>query len=482
MNKAMLEINKIKTLNELELKRGKSVAKLASEKIDLTLSTPPRKDAVHAVEVVMSVSKKFYESCDNRTIREWKDLSVEWAKEHFGPSNYIDVTLAKRNGAPEIHYTFVPLNGDKLSARSFIGSPGKLASLQDQYANAVKEIGLNRGQKRVSSLARFKGGDPLPSELKHKLDALRSISLQEVLHRAGYEQDDRAGFRWHRTDTDGSAISIKKNNPNVWSNWATNEAGVGAIDLVMHINQCSFSDAVKELNEGVSLKTFEPKPVVKKTINKPQLSLPEPDINKSGRVTDYLLRKGIDKSAVDLGDVYADIKGNAVFVMRDIQGNKSGAEIVGTSKMIDGSTFKQVAPGSNKSTFFTATPNDLKYENRLAICESAVDSLAYAEIHGIKTISTAGAPVKDIYKNINLFIVKNDIEAVYLGFDNDEHGNRFAEQANKELIGSIRHKPKLEKDWSDELVTMKSDMELYRREVNCLSKDIKRDRGLELEL
>lgn len=78
--------------------------------------------------------------------------------------------------------------------------------------------------------------------------------------------------------------------------------------------------------------------------------------------------------------------------------------------------------------------------------------------------------------------MKNDIEAVYLGFDNDEHGDRFTEQANKELIGSIRHKPKLEKDWSDELVAMKSNPEMYRRRVNSLISQVRRETELELEL
>lgn len=107
-----------------------------------------RKDAVAAIEVLMTASPEFFEGREEWQIRVWAERSTEWAQKHFGKDNVLSAVLHRDETTPHLHIVAFPETPDhKLSAKHWLDGVEKMQAMQDDYAEAVKIDGLERGVK-----------------------------------------------------------------------------------------------------------------------------------------------------------------------------------------------------------------------------------------------------------------------------------------------------------------------------------------------
>lgn len=105
-----------------------------------------RKDAVAAIEVLMTASPEFFKDKEEWRIRVWSERSTEWAQKHFGKNNVISAVLHRDETTPHLHIVVFPETPDhKLSAKHWLDGIEKMQAMQDGYAEAVKIDGLERG-------------------------------------------------------------------------------------------------------------------------------------------------------------------------------------------------------------------------------------------------------------------------------------------------------------------------------------------------
>jgi hypothetical protein len=170
----------------------------------------PRKDAVRALEAVMSASPAWFAEASPDDRQAWLDKSLSWAVELFGQDNILSAHLHDDEETPHLHILAVPLThkvrtragrprkgreGEKrkavaswgLSAADFVGSPEKLVDLQTQYASQVSGLGIRRGRARratganhiSATLYRAQAADELTTAQSLRNDAMDQIVMAE---------------------------------------------------------------------------------------------------------------------------------------------------------------------------------------------------------------------------------------------------------------------------------------------------------------
>jgi len=106
-----------------------------------------RKNAVLAIEHVMTASPEFFTAGDEWRVEAWRDANMAWLRETYGERNVVAAVLHRDELTPHIQALVVPIDDHgRLNARGFIGGErGRLAELQDSYHAAVGRLGLARG-------------------------------------------------------------------------------------------------------------------------------------------------------------------------------------------------------------------------------------------------------------------------------------------------------------------------------------------------
>ncbi|MCC3416053.1 MobV family relaxase [Microcoleus sp. PH2017_02_FOX_O_A] len=148
-------------------------AKIGSQKV--------RKDAVIAADILLGASPSYFRpSCpedygywQQKQLVLWTEASTDWLEEHVG-SNILQTALHLDEATPHIHCLWVPINNEgKLSYRSteFGGTRSSLSKLQDSYAAAVADLGIERGIK--FSPARHQ---KIPNQNQKKLPPITGLS------------------------------------------------------------------------------------------------------------------------------------------------------------------------------------------------------------------------------------------------------------------------------------------------------------------
>ncbi len=107
-----------------------------------------RKDAVAAIEVLMTASPEFFKDKQEWQVQVWAERSTDWAKNHFGQDNIVSAMLHRDESTPHLHIMVFPETPDhRLSAKEWLDGGDKMRDMQDRYAQAVKIDGLERGVK-----------------------------------------------------------------------------------------------------------------------------------------------------------------------------------------------------------------------------------------------------------------------------------------------------------------------------------------------
>jgi len=269
--------------------------------------------------------------------------------------------------------------------------------------------------------------------LGDRLDQLRRVPLPAVLQETGAQRDRYDKAKWH---TPKGAVSITGMK---FMNWHQSRAGGGAIDLAMHLNDLDFIRAVAWLQRHFSIppdSTSPPDPH--------RLILPTPDLSRLAAVKHYLVHdRAITPSLTDFliasGKLYADGRGNAVFLLLGKENTPVGAELRGTGPH----RWRGMAPGSHKDLgYFSVQAPEA---TRVILCESAMDAISCLLLHPASLcLSTSGARPNPRW----LPALLSQGLAVYCGFDSDATGDAMAEQMIA-LHPSLRRLRPSHHDWND---------------------------------
>jgi hypothetical protein len=266
-----------------------------------------------------------------------------------------------------------------------------------------------------------------------RLDQLRRVPLPAVLRETGAQRDRYDKARWH---TAKGAISITGMK---FMNWHQSLGGGGAIDLAMHLNDLDFKRAVAWLQRHFPIPPdSEPPPAPRR------LTLPPPDRSQLSAVKHYLiLDRAITPSLTDSliasGKLYADRRGNAVFLLLGKENTPVGAELRGTGPQ----RWRGMAPGSQKDLgYFSVQAQDA---TMVILCESAIDAISCFLLHPSSIcLSTSGARPNPRW----LPALLSQHLAVYCGFDSDAIGDAIAAQMMA-LHPSLRRLRPSQHDWND---------------------------------
>ena len=276
------------------------------------------------------------------------------------------------------------------------------------------------------------------------LGRLRAVPLAEVLARLGAVKDRHDKARWK---TDRGTLSV---NGARFFDWHAHAGGGGAIDLVMHLRGASFKEAVAWLQHAFG-EAHVLHVVAEPCSSRHAFQPPPRDDAKLARVVRYLQReraipRDVLAPLVDGHTVYADARGNVVFLHRDEGGTPVGAELRGTTRV----QWRGMARGSRKAAGYFAAGH--VEADEIVVCESAIDAISCHALRAhARCISTAGTcPDRPWLASL----VASGTH-VHCGFDADDAGDSFARAMIARHPAITRLRPALH-DWNDLLVARRA--------------------------
>ena len=271
---------------------------------------------------------------------------------------------------------------------------------------------------------------------RDELYALRQVPLPAVLRASGARPDRYDRQKWH---TAQGSLSVTGRQ---FMNWHRGRGGGGAIDLVMHLENLDFPAAVAWLCQRFSL----PAPASPARPAMRPLRLPPPDATQWWAVEGYLVRQRalpakMMAALLQSGELYADARANAVFLLRGEGYQPVGAELRGTGP----ARWRGLAPGSRRDLgYFRVRPVS---PTTVVLCESAIDALScYVLRPNCCAISTSGARANPRW----LARLLEQGLPIYCGFDADPPGDQQA-QLMMALHPEVRRLRPNHHDWNDEL-------------------------------
>jgi hypothetical protein len=270
-----------------------------------------------------------------------------------------------------------------------------------------------------------------------QLQALRRVPLPAVLRTCGARPDRYDRKKWHTAQGCLSVTGMQ------FMNWNHGRGGGGAIDLVMHLENLDFPAAVDWLRQRFSM------PLLPASSDPPPargLLLPPRDGQQLPAVERYLVRQRalpetLINTLIHSDDLYADARGNAVFILRGEDHQPVGAELRGTGP----APWHGLAPGSGRDLgYFSLTPAS---STSIVLCESAIDALSrYLLYPGCSVISTSGARANPRWLAP---LLDHDLP-VYCGFDADPTGDQQA-QLMMTFHSAVHRLRPSHHDWNDVL-------------------------------
>jgi hypothetical protein len=249
---------------------------------------------------------------------------------------------------------------------------------------------------------------------RERADRLRAIPLREVLRICGAQPDPCDRSKWHTCRGAITVTGVK------FMNWNNGRGGGGAIDLVIHLREVGFGQALQWLEQHFGAASFLPA----SSPPRQPLSLPPPCPQRLDQVRRYLIEERrlpprLLQPLFQSGDLYADARANAGFLLRAKDGRIVGAELRGTGP--GAGAWKGMAPGSRKDHGFFAVPT-ASLEG-IVLCESAIDALSAHALHPeYRCVSTAGARSDPAW----LPELLTQSRRLYCGFDLDDTGESMA--------------------------------------------------------
>ena len=105
-----------------------------------------RKDAVLAVEYVMSASPEWWKTATEAQQKAFFEKSQAWLADKYGKENILVASIHRDETSPHMSAFVVPMTADgRLSAKEFMGNRDKMRKDQTTFAERMADLGLERG-------------------------------------------------------------------------------------------------------------------------------------------------------------------------------------------------------------------------------------------------------------------------------------------------------------------------------------------------
>ncbi|MBW4558130.1 MAG: plasmid recombination protein [Trichormus sp. ATA11-4-KO1] len=315
-------------------------------------------------------------------------------------------------------------------------------------------------------------------------EKLRDLPLEDVAWQLGLDRDHKLPLRWrghgHIINIDGSKFYDFSPEQQ--------KGGGGAIDLVMHVNQCNYRQATAWLYDGFGALGAERAAIAqaqKMTAEiiqlepRPKFTLPVEDKTKWQPVSNYLTRKrGIPSNFVEVlhnrGLVYADAQQNAVFVMRNLddQPQAQGAFLRGTRG--ENNTFKGYEKGTKRRDswfYFHLGGQPTDSVEKVVLLKSPIDVISFAMLE--YQVRGDVPPTRTLYMAVdspNSLPLEQlqHIPNVQVAFDPSGAGNAAA-RAVKELLPQSKRLKCKAADWNQQLLDYGQQLKQQPRQEEDLS-------------
>ena len=109
-------------------------------------SARTRSDNVEMVEVVMTTSPEWMDAATDEQKKEFEKRAVEFLEEKFGKENIRSLVWHKDEQTDHLSGHVTPIDKDgHLNAKEHLGGKAKMRELQTEFAEKVKDLGLERG-------------------------------------------------------------------------------------------------------------------------------------------------------------------------------------------------------------------------------------------------------------------------------------------------------------------------------------------------
>jgi hypothetical protein len=311
------------------------------------------------------------------------------------------------------------------------------------------------------------------AKLKNKLetDRLRDIDLHLVMNILGYSQDthDKNQYKTH-----AGRISINMDNGK--SKFYNHDVGFGkggAIDLVMHVENCKYNDALRILGGVIDTPKIIAAAAVRAQTEAAKAldelaPMPDPVDSTWHRVRDYLSQERkisldiIDKLYIQ-GKLYSDKFANACF-----RYTSGAVELRGTM----GFKFHGFR-GKLSGGLMIILPKIKHDDNKkLALVEGAIDAMSYAELHPTHSVAAIGG--KGNLKKAIEFLKSNEKGKTFeilIATDNEKMEMLEKAKFEFEFGKYYRHTP-IGHDWNDDLSATKTEKNSSSSPVGKIEIDI----------
>ncbi|MCC5667980.1 plasmid recombination protein [Nostoc sp. CHAB 5784] len=353
------------------------------------------------------------------------------------------------------------------SARSYVAriqSDEHFQAINHQLADrAFMQERLSRAEQRARASEKERQRlEEIVRSLELKTQQLRDLALEDVAWELGLHHEEG---KWK-----GHGHIINIDGPKFYDFAPDQQKGSGgAIDLVMHVNNCNLRQAVVWLHERFGEAGAERAAIAKtKTVAaeiiqlepRTPFQLPVEDRNNWSAVEHYLNQfRGIRSDCIQMlhnqGLVYADQQQNAVFVMRNQQGQRNGAFLRGTRG--ENNSFLGYSKGTKRrdSWFYFHLGGKANDKTSTAIlCKSPIDAISRAMLEylirgDVPPERTLYMAIDDI-KSLPLERLR-DINNVVVAFGNDKSTDAVA-QCVLELLPQSQIKKSQAHDWNQQLL------------------------------
>ena len=488
-----------------------------------------RTDAVYCVELLLTASPDYFRPeeptrgghYEQEKLDVWLESTQQWLADQYD-DRIVRAELHLDEMTPHVHAYMVPLDEKgQLRCNHFFDGRQKMRHFQDSYFEAMQHLGLERGiqgsrakHQDIKDFYRIveEGRDLEPTRLtpeqtmakaadrdrailkkgeyertalalaqevrglqqrvqeleaesfhwKQQADQLRDLPLEDVAWHLGLDRDQQG--RWkgaeHIINIDGE--KFYDFSPSV------QKGGGGAIDLVMHVNECNYKQSVAWLHErfgsdltqraAAHYARVQVSPIVQEELR--NQFVPPPSLEKNWlSVHNYLTQKrglphALVQAAHDQGLIYASERQNAVFLMRSLSGELNGALLRGTRG--EKNEFMGYALGTKRTDgwFHLRLGGEPDSEiQKVVVCKSPIDVLSFAVLEmeakkGILQDSTMYLAADSLKCLPREFLQTRPKVIAALG--NDAAGSEMARTIKEMLPQTIILLP-LALDWNEEL-------------------------------
>ncbi|MEA5554052.1 MobV family relaxase [Anabaena cylindrica UHCC 0172] len=361
-------------------------------------------------------------------------------------------------------------------------------------------------------------------QLQQQVEKLSDLPLEDVAWHLGLDQDTSSyrcwkggkhiiyinGSQWSHLAADTQKIG------NVAANSQKTSASPGAVALVKHVNGCNFKEACIWLNDrfgedgmqmAVTHYTRQQAQKVVQEEQAPQFVPPVPDESNWHLVHNYLTKnRGLPQDLVQelyqQGWVYADDKQNAVFLLKNLNGETKGAFLQGTRA--EDNTLEKDNTFTGNATVFTGYAIGTKRSDgwfylqwggqptdeiqKVVLLKSPLDVLSFAmlEVERHRGLPGGVPQERTMYMTVDSprglpMELLPDIPELVCAYDNNAAGDEIAGAIGELLPQATRVKPQAQ-NWHEELLALLRWQQREREYQQPQKQQRQRERKRESEL